>query len=121
MEWPKDLLEILARGMEVEPVEGLTAEQVLLAFLDETARRAVWRARGDPANVGAALRTPYTPIGSITAEGANGLADRLCLKGPQWSDAVDAIHDYMEAHAADLCANFKDEAQPYASDIGFGM
>jgi hypothetical protein len=104
--------------MDVEPVEGLSREHVYQAFVDEVARRAVWRARGKPALLGAALRTPYTPIGSITVEGVNRLARRLTLHGAEWGAAVDAVHHYLEEHAAEVCANFRAEAQPYASDIG---
>jgi hypothetical protein len=120
MQWPKELIATLARGLDVEPVEGLSREHVYVAFLDETARRAVWRARGDPAKLRLALEAPYTPIGSVTASCVNGLAERLCLHGPAWCDAVEAIYAYMEENAADVCASFQDEWQPYESDLGFG-
>jgi hypothetical protein len=118
MRWPDELIALLTRGLEVQPAEGLTADHVHRAFLDETARRAVWRARGNPARLGAALRTPYTPIGSITASCVNGLARQLRLSGPEWADAVHGIYDFMEEHAEAVCAAFKDDGQPYPSDIG---
>lgn len=120
MLWPKELIAILSRGMQVKPAEGLTADQVYLAFFDEVARRAVWRAGGNPALLEAALRTPYTPIGSVTAECINRLADRIALGGPQWGEAVDAIHAFMTEHAEEICANFRDEGQPYAAGHWFG-
>jgi hypothetical protein len=120
MHWPNELIVLLTSGMEVTPVSGLTAEQVYRTMLDEAARRAVWRAGGNPALLETALRTPYTPIGSITNEFVNGLAERICFPGPLWSKAVDAIHGFMTEHAEEICANFKDEAQPYACGGIFG-
>jgi len=119
MLWPQELITALERGMDVTPVAGLTPEQVYRELLDEAARRAVWRARGKAELLGAALRTPYTPIGSITMEGVNRLAVRLCLHGPEWSDAVELIHDFMEKHAEEICRSFKDEARPYHDGISF--
>jgi hypothetical protein len=119
VQWPNELLALLEQGMSVQPVAGLSPRHVYRELLDETARRAVWRARGNPEWLGAALRTPYTPLGSVTADLVNGLARRLCLTGPQWGNAVEAIHHFMEQHAADVCASFREEARPYDSDVGF--
>jgi hypothetical protein len=119
MLWPKELIALLARGMDVTPVEGLTADDVYRVFLDEVARRAVWRAAGNAALLGPALRMPFTPIGSITTECVNNLVTQFCLTGPRWGDAVDAIYEFMENHADTICANFKDEEQPYHCDFGF--
>jgi hypothetical protein len=119
MLWPNHLITALERGLGVTPVEGLTAEHVYRTLLDEAARRAVWRARGNPADIGPAFRLPYTPIGSVTAECVNGLARQLCFRGQEWSDAVDLIHDFMEKHADQVCDSFKDEAEPYPCNVGF--
>ena len=121
MQWPERLIAALARGVQVKPVEGLRQRDVLLALLDETARRAVWRAKGDPSRIGAALRTPYTPLGWVMADCVNGLAQTLTLGGRPWRQAVEAIHAYMEQNAEALCASYKEEAQPYDADIAFGF
>src|SRR5262245_18576065 len=122
MQWPADLIATFARGIEVESEGRLTTEQVVCCIFDEVARRAVWRARGDPANLGAALRTPYTPLGSVVpSPQLHQWARRIALLGPAWGRGVDALHGYLEENAAAVCAAFRDEMQPYRSDIGFGF
>jgi hypothetical protein len=121
MLWPDELIAAFRKGVKVKPAEGLTPDDVVRLMLDEVARRAVWRAKGDPSSLRAALETPYTPLGAVTAECVDGLAQSLALGGTGWIGAVRALNDYMEKNAAAVCASFKDEAQPYDSDIGFGF
>jgi len=113
MQWPSEILSAFQRALEIEPAEGFTSEQVLEELLAETARRAVWRAEGDPARLGPSLRWPYTPLGSIVAECVHGRAKRLMLRGEHWGPAVQAFHAHLEANAATVCAAFQDEAEPY--------
>jgi hypothetical protein len=121
MDWPADLIATFKRGLKVKPSGDLSRDQVMRLIFDETARRAVWRARGDPARLGAALRTPYTPLGSVVPCGLLDWVQTASLEGRAWGDAVDALHQYLEANAAAVCEAFQDEQQPYDSDIGFGF
>jgi hypothetical protein len=109
---PEDILATFAAALDIEPAEGHTREQVLQALLDETVRRAIRRAQGDPQQLGAALRSPYTPLGSPGPTGVEGRARQWALHGPQWGPAVQAPHQFIERHAAALCAAFRDEAEP---------
>src|SRR5262245_39888088 len=113
MEWPSELYAAFTGALEIEPVEGLTREQVLREMFDETARRAVWRIRGNPANIRGALRWPYTPLGSIVPSCIEGHAKRLTLNGPEWCEAVDALHDCIEQNVHAIIEAFQAEAQPY--------
>lgn len=114
MHWPKEILSAFATALKIDPAEGLDTKQVLQILLDETARRAIWRAQGDPAKLGNALRSPYTPLGALTASCVDGRAKSLTLQGPSWCTAVDALYEYMDAHAPEVCATFEDEWEPYA-------
>jgi hypothetical protein len=118
MQWPKEILDLFAHALEIEPAAGLDRADVLRALLDGTARRAVWRARGNPADARAALRTPYTPLGSLIGSGVEGRAARLSLAGERWGQAVDALHAYIEENAEAVFSAFRDEAQPYDDLIG---
>ena len=120
MEWPKPLLDLFDEALEVVPAEGLTKVDVLKALLDESTRRAVWRAGADPKLAGPALRTPYTPLGSVIGQGINGLARRLGLGGQIWSDAVDAFHSYVEENAEVVFAAFPDPGPGYPDGQIFG-
>jgi hypothetical protein len=108
MQWPKHILDAFDAALGVQPVDGMTKLAVLRTLLDETARRAVRRANGNPAFARGALRTPYTPLGSVIGEGVNGKAARLSLGGPSWGDAVEAFHTYVEENAAEVFAAFAD-------------
>jgi hypothetical protein len=113
MQWPSELLASVSRALDIEPEPGLNKEQVLQSLLDETVRRVVWRAEGDPARVSAALRSPYTPLGSLIASGVDGRVRTLTLHGSLWNVAVDAVYDYIEKNAVTLFEVFQDEAEPY--------
>jgi hypothetical protein len=113
MRWPPEILAAMARGLEIEPAEGLEPNELLRALLDETARRAVWRCHGDPEKLGFALREPYTPLGSVIPEGLNGRVKRLTLHGERWAVAVDTLYDFMDQHAQEICTAFEDEQEPY--------
>jgi hypothetical protein len=117
MKWPQEITASFLRGLEIEPSEGWHRDQVLGELLDETARRAVWRAEADPARIGSALRWPYTPLGSVVTDMVGGRARRLGLHGPHWKMAVDALYDYIEQNAAAVCEAFRDEMEPYEDGI----
>jgi hypothetical protein len=117
MKWPAEIVAAFNTALEIEPAKGYTRDQVLQALLDETARRAVWRAGGDPERLGPALRTPYTPLGSVVPEAAGGRAASLTLHGAVWGRAVDLLHDFLERNAAAVCADFRDQAEPYDDHV----
>ncbi len=120
MKWPKDIVDLFNRALEIEPAEGLDTLTVLNAMLDETVRRAIWRVKGDPKLAGPALRTPYTPLGSVTGEGIMRMARRYTIHGDVWGDAVDAFHQYVENNAETVFAVFEGQGKPYPHDVGFG-
>jgi len=113
MNWPGEIVTAFRAALDIEPADGYTSEQALQAILDETMRRAVWRAQGDPERLVGALRTPYTPLGSVVPSTVGGRVLRLTLHGSRWGRAVDLFNAFAERHAADLCAAFRDEAEPY--------
>jgi hypothetical protein len=113
MTWPEPILAAFTAALDVEPAAGYTREQVLQALLDETVRRAVWRAQGDPERASAALRSPYTPLGSVVSDGIDGRAVRLTLHGSDWGRAVAVFHRFVEENAAALFDEFRDEGEPY--------
>src|SRR5438132_1095335 len=113
MNWPREITAAFLHALEIEPVEGLTPEEVVQALCDEAARRAVWRAECDPARMSGFLRWPYTPLGSLVNEGMGGRANRFTLHGDRWGPAVDLFHGYIEQNAALICEVFRDEQEPY--------
>ena len=113
MQWPSEIVAAFERAVRIEPADGWTSAHVLQALLDETARRAVWRAQGDPARISGALRWPYTPLGSLCADGVDGRANKLMIFGSLWGAAVDALHGYIEQNAQMICDVFRDEMEPY--------
>jgi hypothetical protein len=113
VDWPYQLLEAFAQALEIEPAEGWTVEEVLQGLLDDTARRVVWRTKGDPTHVADALRSPYTPLGSVVGDAIGGRAARFTLKGSEWKPAVDAFYEYFEENAEAIYAAFRDEPQRY--------
>jgi hypothetical protein len=117
MRWPREILVSFFEALEIEPAEGLNEAEVIHTLLDETARRAVWRAQANPENLRAALSSPYTPLGSLVASCVEGRATSLMLKGSPWGAAVDALYDYMEENAQAICDAYQDEQEPY--DDGF--
>ncbi len=120
MQWPKDIVDLFDKALSIEPAEGLDRMTVLNAMLDETVRRAIGRVNGDPKLAGAALRTPYTPLGSVTGEGIMGMARRYTIRGEFWGHAVDAFHGYVEVNAETIFAAFAGQGKAYDHDVGFG-
>jgi hypothetical protein len=120
MQWPKDILDLFDKALKIEPAEGLDKLTVLKALCDETVRRALQRVKGDPKLAGPALRTPYTPLGSVIGEGVMGMARSLGLGGPIWGEAVDTFHQYVEDNAETIFAAFKGQGKEYG-DHGFGQ
>jgi hypothetical protein len=120
MQWPKDIVDLFDKALTIEPAEGFDKMTVLTAMLDETVRRALWRVNGDPGLAGAALRTPYTPLGSVTGEGIMGMARSYTIGGEFWGQAVDAFHGYVADNAETIFATFAGQGKAYDHDVGFG-
>ncbi|MCI0461786.1 MAG: hypothetical protein L0Z62_32955 [Gemmataceae bacterium] len=113
MQWPPELIAVFSQGIDMETQPGLTKEQVILLIFDETARRAVWRANGDPGRLSGCLRCPFTPLGSVVPGKMMAWATRMTLHGPAWGRGVEALHTYLEENASAVCSAFKGEMQPY--------
>ena len=120
MKWPKPVLDAFNQALDVEPVEGLDKRAVINAMLDETARRASWRAGGNPLNAGPALRLPMTPLGSVTNDGIAGKALSFTIHGQYWGAAVELFHNYVEENAEAIFAECGTEHPGYDHDVGFG-
>jgi hypothetical protein len=113
MQWPPEIFRAFERGLEVVPMEGYTPEQIYQNIFDETARRALWRCKGDLTHIRGCLRWPFTPLGSIVPGCSFQWAKSLCLKGPEWGKAVDALHNYIEHNVQAVYEVFQDELEPY--------
>ena len=113
MKWPTEIFRAFERGLEVVPVAGMTREQVYQNVFDETARRALWRCKGDLTHIRGALTWPFTPLGSVVPGCCFEWAKSFCLKGQEWGDAVDALHDYIEQNVQAISAAFQDGLEPY--------
>jgi hypothetical protein len=113
MYWPADIVDAFGAALDIVPAEGLSVDDVIQELLDQTARRAVWRMRKHDTDVHSALRSPYTPLGSVIGDAVSGLVQRLTLKGPLWGVAVEALHTYIEDHIPDIIEACQFEAQPY--------
>ena len=117
MSWPKDLYDVFFVALDIAPIEGKTKHDVLETMFDEVARRTVWRAKGDPTQANAALRSPYTPLGSIVNESIVGQARSLTLRGADWGKAVDALHRFIEENAEHVFAAFADQPSEYEDGL----
>jgi hypothetical protein len=114
MQWPKDLHDKFTRALDLKPMPGYTKPEIIQYILDETARRAVWRAECKPERMSGCLRWPYTPLGSVVPCGLMDRVKTVSLGGnPYWGIAVDALHTYIETHAETICEAFQDEQEPY--------
>ena len=117
MRWPREIVTAFLQAVDIEMQNGTSKEEIIVGMLDRAARRAVWRAGGDPARLEGALRSPYTPLGSATADGLDGTVRQFTLKGDKWGPAVHAWYAYVEANAAAVCEAFKDTAEPYDDSL----
>ena len=113
MLWPREILSLFSRALDVTPAEGLTKSEVIRHMLDRTARRAVWRCKFNADNMGGSLRWPYTPLGSVFGDLLDDKVIKLTLHGSEWSTAVDALHEFMEQHAQEIINEFRREAEAY--------
>ena len=117
MTWPPELITAFSQALVIEPENGTPKDRLIAAMLDAATRRIVWRADGDPARVEGAMRSPYTPLGSVVGDGIDGRVKKLTLKGDRWKPAVDAYYDYMEKNAAAIFEAFEGEGEEYDDSL----
>lgn len=113
MTWPPELIAAFAQALHIEPENGTPKDQLIVALLETATRRIVWRAGGDPTRVTAAMRSPYTPLGSVVGERIDGRVKSLTLKGDRWKPAVDAYYDFMDKNAAAVFDAFAGQGEEY--------
>ncbi len=119
MRWPLDILDAFACIVEVAPDHPVGKGDVIQLLLDETARRAVWRADGDSGRLAAACNTPFTPFASAV-EGLGSKRElrdcHVTLKAQAelgLEEAVNRFHGFMEKNAHLICDHFKDQKIKY--------
>ena len=117
MEWPSEIVRAFSEALVIEPENGTPKDAIIVAMLDAAARRTVWRANGDPARVTDAMRSPYTPLGSVVGDGLDGTVQKFTLKGDRWGPAVQAWYAYVESHAAAVFDAFEGEGEPYDDSL----
>jgi len=113
MQWPHEIITAFGDALVIELHNGTPRDEIIAAMLDWAMRRTVWRAGGDPARVQGALRSPYTPLGSVCGDGLDGRVARFTLKGDRWSPAVHAWYDYVEKNAEAVFEAFRDQGEEY--------
>jgi len=119
MQWPSDITDAFDKAVDVESLEGSTKTDVIQYLLDETARRAVWRAKADPAKLEAAYQASYTPLGSVSVEGmtSKGLKAKSMTIKPAWNEAVDRLYAFVAANPQLICDQFKDQQVAYCDEV----
>lgn len=121
MDWPAEVIAAFRKGLTFHPKSGLKRDDLIVWVFEETARRAVWRCKGVPTDLAPALRTPFTPLGSVVPGALMSYADKICLHGEHWGAAVEALYGYFLQNGEAVCAAFADEKEAYDSDVGFGF
>ena len=119
MQWPK---KIVAAFLKVPMVvmKGLTREEVVQYLLDETARRAVGRAKGNQKDLPAAYTQAYTPLGGVSTEVGMAPETRKLESitfDKRWCKAVDALYEYVRQEPQTICDAFRNEQKPWPWDI----
>ena len=113
MTWPAKLLEAFSFALDVEAKPGVAKDESIRSLLDETARRAVWRVKGNPSKLEAAYTTPFTPLGSVTAQPELIGVKSYTLHGQLWGDAVSELNTFVRENPQLICTQFKNEQVAY--------
>lgn len=87
MQWPQEIVAAFQK-VPFTPKQGETKETVVQHLLDQAARLAVWRARGDAKNLHSAYNSPFTPLGHLSVNTFDGKVDN-CTFDERWRTAVD--------------------------------
>ncbi len=114
IDWPNDLVAHIGEGIVVhEPADGAPGAAVR-TILDETMRRAVWRARGREELLLGALKAPYTPLQHVLAiELFRQRIGEAVGLGPATDPAIHALNAYVSANARAICQAYGREMIPY--------
>ncbi|OGJ65893.1 hypothetical protein A3B61_03980 [Candidatus Peribacteria bacterium RIFCSPLOWO2_01_FULL_53_10] len=105
----------MKRGMEpLIPKTGNSPDDVIQFVLDETAARAVFRAKGDPDELKETIDAPFTPLGSVVPGALHNqeIVDEYTLN-EYWSPAVEALYEYIRNNAAIICGEFAGKESPW--------
>lgn len=119
MQWPTDVIAAFDEALDIKLMKGATKSEVIQCLLDEAARRAVSRAKADPARLEAAYCIPYTPLGAVSAGGMaiGALKARSITLNPSWGIAVDRLYDLVAENPQLICDHFKDQQVPYGDGM----
>jgi hypothetical protein len=114
LEWPKELIDKLDEALQdTAQAPNYTKRNAIYGFLDGAACRAVWRAKSRPDKLVDAFFAPYTPIGSMTAQGLGGGFEKFTIVGADWCVALDMLKAFVEAHAEELVKKYQDTPVAY--------
>ena len=96
------------------PTAGATEDDIVQFVLDETAARAVFRAKGDPGLLKITIDAPFTALGSVVcgALGEENLAEEYTLNR-DWQSAVQALHNFVRTNAERICQEFAGKESPW--------
>ena len=115
MQWPQEIIAAFQK-VPLTPKKGETKATVVQYLLDQSARFAVWRAKGDPKNLPNAYNAPYTPLGHLSVTGFGGKVDN-CTFDERWCTAVDTLYAYVREHVQEIMTHYQAEAEPYPDGI----
>ena len=115
MQWPQEIVSAFQK-VPLTPKEGVTKQTVVQYLLDQAARYAVWRAKGDAKRLPAAYNSPYTPLGYLSATGFGGKVDN-CTFDERWCTAVDALYAYVREHVQEIMIHYQAEAEAYPDGL----
>lgn len=100
----------------LKPKKGETKQTVVQYLLDQAARYAVWRAKGDPKRLPEAYNFPYTPLGHLSATGFGGKVENATFD-ERWCTAVDKLYAHVREQAEAIMTQFQGEAHPYPDGL----
>lgn len=121
VEWPKNLIDKFDEALQDTTLApNYTKRNAIYNFLDGAACRAVWRAKSDPKKLVDAFFHPYTPIGSMTAQGLGGGFEKFAIVGADWAVALDILRAFVEANAEELVKKYQNTPVAY-DDMGIRL
>ncbi len=117
MLWPHEIISAFGDALVIELQNGTPKDEIIAAMLDWAMRRAVWRTGGDPTKAEGALRSPYTPLGSVCGDGLDGRVSKFTLKGDKWGPAVQAWYAYILKNVDAVFDAFRDQGEEYDDSL----
>lgn len=115
MQWPKEITEAFQQ-VALKPKKGETKQTVVQYLLDQAARYAVWRTKGNAKNLPDAYNFPYTPLGHLSNTGFGGKVEN-CTFDERWCTAVGRLYAYVREHIEEVMTNFQGQEQPYPDGL----